>query len=61
MFFVGCVDSGLCDGLIGRSEESYRVCVCVCVCVFLVVYVSSSVCAYIVVCVSSCVYLVARI
>jgi hypothetical protein len=24
---------GLCDGLITRPEESYRVCVCVCVCV----------------------------
>jgi hypothetical protein len=30
-----CVLSGkgLCDGLIPRPEESYRVCVCVCVCV----------------------------
>jgi hypothetical protein len=28
----GCVGSGLCDGLINRPEESYRVCVCVCVC-----------------------------
>jgi hypothetical protein len=27
--FVG---SGLCDGLITRSEESYRVCVCLIVC-----------------------------
>jgi len=25
-----CVGSGLCDGLITHSEESYRVCVCVC-------------------------------
>jgi hypothetical protein len=24
---------GLCDGLITRPEESYRVCVCMCVCV----------------------------
>jgi hypothetical protein len=31
--FVCCVGFGLCDGLITRSEESYRVCVCVCVCV----------------------------
>jgi hypothetical protein len=30
-----CVVSGLCDGLITRSEEPYRVCVCVCVCVCL--------------------------
>jgi hypothetical protein len=30
-----CVMSrrGLCDGLITRPQESYRVCVCVCVCV----------------------------
>jgi hypothetical protein len=27
------IGSGLCDGLITRSEESYRLCVCVCVCV----------------------------
>ena len=33
VFVVCCVGSGLCDGLITRSEESYRVCVCVCVCV----------------------------
>jgi len=26
-----CVGSGLCDELITRSEQSYRVCVCVCV------------------------------
>jgi hypothetical protein len=25
---VCCVGSGLCDELISRSEESYRVCVC---------------------------------
>jgi hypothetical protein len=30
VLFVCCVGSGLCDGLITRSEESYRVCVCVC-------------------------------
>jgi hypothetical protein len=30
---VCCVGSGLCEELITRSEESYRVCVCVCVCV----------------------------
>jgi hypothetical protein len=33
MFIVCCVGSGLCDRLIIRLEESYRVCVCVCVCV----------------------------
>ena len=31
--YVNCVGRGLCDALITRSEESYRVCVCVCVCV----------------------------
>jgi hypothetical protein len=30
---VCCVGSDLCDVLITRSEEFYRVCVCVCVCV----------------------------
>ena len=30
---------GLCDRLIPRPEESYRVCVCVCVCVCVVVVV----------------------
>ena len=30
---VFCVGSDLCDGLITRPEESYRLCVCVCVCV----------------------------
>ena len=29
---VCCLDIGLCDGLIPRPGESYRVCVCVCVC-----------------------------
>jgi hypothetical protein len=29
---VCCVDRGLCDGLITRPEECYRLCVCVCVC-----------------------------
>jgi hypothetical protein len=29
---VCCLGSGLCDELISRSEESYRVCVCVYVC-----------------------------
>ena len=28
--FVCYVGSGLCDGLITGSEETYRVCVCVC-------------------------------
>jgi hypothetical protein len=32
IFYVCCVGSGLCEGLITRSEESYRVCVCVYVC-----------------------------
>jgi hypothetical protein len=32
VFVVCCVGSGLCDKLITRSEESYRVCVCVAVC-----------------------------
>jgi hypothetical protein len=30
--FVCCVGSDLCEGLITRSEEPYRVCVCVCNC-----------------------------
>ena len=29
---VCCVDSGLCNGLITHSEDSYRVCVCLIVC-----------------------------
>ena len=34
VFAVCCAGSGLCDELITRSEEYYRVCVCVlCVCV----------------------------
>ena len=28
-----CVGSSLCDGLLTRSEESFRECVCICVCV----------------------------
>jgi hypothetical protein len=28
---VCCVGSGVCDGLVTRSEESYRLCVCLCV------------------------------
>jgi hypothetical protein len=31
-FVVCCVCSGLCDGLITHSEESYRFCVCLIVC-----------------------------
>ena len=31
VFVVCCVGSSLCDGLIFRPEESYRVSVCVCV------------------------------
>jgi len=31
LFVVCCVDSDLCDELITRSEESYRVCVPNCV------------------------------
>jgi hypothetical protein len=27
---LSCVGSGICDGLITRPEESYRVSVCVC-------------------------------
>jgi hypothetical protein len=34
---VCCEISGLCDGLITGSEESYRMCVCVCVCACLCV------------------------
>ena len=37
MFVVCCLGSGVCDGLITRSEESYGLCVCVCVCVCLIV------------------------
>ena len=32
VYCVCCVGSGLCDVLIPRSEESYRLYVCVCVC-----------------------------
>jgi len=31
VFVMCCMDSGLCDELIDRSEDSYQVCVCVCV------------------------------
>jgi hypothetical protein len=43
--FVCCVGSGLCDELIARPEESYRVCMCVCMCVCL--YVCVYVCVYV--------------
>jgi hypothetical protein len=33
VFVVCCVGSGLCDELITRPEESYRMCVCVYLCV----------------------------
>jgi hypothetical protein len=33
VFVVSCIRSGLCDELITRSKESYRVCVCVSNCV----------------------------
>jgi len=36
LFVVRCVGSGLCDGLITRLGESYRVSVCVCLCVCVV-------------------------
>ena len=32
VFAVCCVGSGVSEGLITCSEESYRLCVCVCVC-----------------------------
>jgi hypothetical protein len=41
---VCCVGSGLCDGLITLSQESYRVCVFVCVCVCVCVWVWVCVC-----------------
>ena len=44
VFVVCCAGSGVCDGLVTRSEESYRVCVCVCVCVSNYVCVSDCVC-----------------
>jgi hypothetical protein len=31
LFVVCCLGSGLCDELIPRSEESYRLSVCLCV------------------------------
>ena len=34
MFVAFCVGSGLCNGLITHTEESYRVCMCVCGVVF---------------------------
>jgi len=37
MFVMFRVGSGLCEELITRSEESFRVCVCVCVCVCVIV------------------------
>jgi len=45
---VCSVGSGLCDELITRSDESYRVCVgvCACVCVWVCVYVCVCVCEF---------------
>jgi len=42
-FVVCCVGSGLCDGLIIHSEESYRVFVCVCVCMWMWVFMPNCV------------------
>ena len=47
MLVVCCVGSGLCDGLMTRSGESYWLCVCVCMCVCMYV------CMY--ACMSACV------
>ena len=46
---------GLCDGLIARSEESYRVCVCLSVCVCVCVFVCVCLCVCVFVCVCLCV------
>jgi len=37
VFVASCLAIGLCDELIIRSEDSYRVYMCVCSCVFLCV------------------------
>jgi len=50
VFVVSSLGRGLCDGLISRWEESYRLCVCVCV------WVCERVCVCVCVCVSNCVW-----
>jgi hypothetical protein len=57
VFVVFCVGSALCDGLIIRSGESYRVCVCGCVCVCVRVCVCECVCT----CVCACACVRARV
>jgi hypothetical protein len=47
---VCCAGRSLCDGLISRSEGSFRVCVCVCV------YVCVGGCVCVCVCVGGCVW-----
>ena len=57
MFLACCACSGLCDGLITRSDESYCVCMCVyvCKCVCVSSCVSSFVCVFVCLVLSSCV------